>query len=115
MLEGNTTCPGETVVFTCRTTGSLALSSDEYIGTGGKQLTFGHGDREGRRHTISRHIYAELINVSRNGDVTIFVSTFHIVASLSSSVTCTATEYNQNSTIYLRILGKLHSNVQICT
>lgn len=115
LLEGSTTCPGETVVFTCQTIGSLAWSSDEYIGTGGKQLPFGHRDREGSRHTISDNIYAELVNVSILNDATIITSTFHITASLSSSVICTATEYNKNSTIYLRILGKLLSNVQICT
>ena len=47
LLEGDATCPGQTVIFTCQTTGALAWSSAEYFGTSGRQPIFGFGDRAG--------------------------------------------------------------------
>ena len=102
--EGNVACSGQTVVFTCRTSGSLEWRSDEYIGKGpgGRRLTFGIGDRVGPRYTVSNTTYAELANVSAPN----ITSKFYIMASMSSAVTCTATQHSQSSTIYLKILGK---------
>ena len=105
LLEGSIACPDQTVIFTCQTTGPVAWSSDEYIGTGGNQLPFGLDDRVGRRHTVNENIYAELLSIDL--DNRIITSTFRIKASSSSSVTCTATEDNQNySTINITIPGK---------
>ena len=103
LLEGNTTCPNQLVNFTCQTTGSLAWRSDEYIGGGGRQLTFGVHDIIGSRHPINSSIYAELVSIDPDNSIT---SKFHIEASLGSNVTCTATDYHQTSWIYFKILGK---------
>ena len=112
-LENNDTVtayPGETVAFTCQTMGPLAWRSDEYIGTGDRQLSFGLTDRVGSRASINIGIYVDLVSIE-NG---IINSTFHIEASLSSYVICTATNYNQSRQIYLRVLGKLLSSTQVC-
>ena len=79
-------------------------SSDKYIGTGGNQVTFGPGDMVESRIDNNTSVYAVLTVVSGSD----YVSELHITANLSSSVTCIATDYNeQNDTIHLRVLGKL--------
>lgn len=99
-------CRGEMVVFTCQTMGSLAWSSDEYVGGGGNQFTFGLDEPVGTTDGHNESIYAELTDI--DPDNRIITSTFRIMASLNSSVTCAATDYtHNNSTISIRILGKL--------
>ena len=52
LLEGNVTCDGDMVVFTCETVGSdghgLAWSSDDYVGIGGTEISFLAGDISNR-------------------------------------------------------------------
>ena len=109
MLENNDNatviaCRGERVVFTCQTMGSLAWRSDEYIGEGGNLFIFGLDEPKGSTVRHNESIYAVLTDTD-NGIIT---SKFYIEASLSSLVTCAATDYtHNNSTISIRILGKL--------
>ena len=87
----------------------MAWSSDEYIGTDGTQITFGPGDIEQRRISINSSISAVLVNVTGIN----YTSELQITAYLSSSVTCTATDHNQNRTVHLQILGKSLSNSDV--
>jgi hypothetical protein len=118
LLEDDTACPYQTVNFTCQTTGPLAWSSDEYIGTGGRRLEFGRGNSIGdiRRSGINYSIYAVLVNtvsIDPDNSINITTSTLHIKASSNSSVKCTATAYQTNSVIHMRILGKLLSSIHM--
>ena len=109
LLEGDTVtvCSGQTIVFICQTTGPTAWSSNEYIGIGGSQISFGLEDTDivGRRREIDVGIYVELVSI--DPDNRIINSTFHIKASSNSYVTCTATEQSSRSVIFLKILSKL--------
>lgn len=62
-----------------------------------------------RRSIINDSIYAELLSIDHGNRI--ITSTFHIKASLSSFVNCTATDDQNRSTIHMRIPGKFLSNM----
>ena len=79
--------------------GPLAWSSDEYIGRGGRQLPFALTDGVGSSHIVNKNVYAEVIHV--DPDNRIITSTFRIMASSSSLVTCAATAYTHNNSYHI--------------
>ena len=87
-------CPGEEVIFTCVVQGPhLAWSSEEYIGSGGKQPEFGAQDHEKLNKTVKVNSLSNvtLLNISETNGVTRITSQFEIIASAeysTSSVVC---------------------------
>ena len=92
LLDGKYACPGQEVTFTCITNGSVvvAWSSDDYIGSNGRQLEFARSNFLGARvtSTIDPNTFAEL-TMKEDGLVT--ESQLHITVSQeisSATVTC---------------------------
>ena len=87
-------CPGEEVIFTCVVQGPhLAWSSEEYIGSGGKQLEFGARDHERLNKTVKINSLSTvtLLNISETSGVTTITSQLKIIASAmypTNSVVC---------------------------
>ena len=111
LLEGNVTCDGAKVIFTCETMGSvgLAWSSDDYINS---EITFVSEDiSDPDRKQMGTNGYdtiAKLIAVNNNQQT--LTSELHINASVSrstaSSVTCRPTTENERATQPFQIFGK---------
>ena len=110
LLEGNYSCPGQEIIFTCVTNGSVvvAWSSNEYIGTGGLQLEFTSRDSVGRRITSSSNpsTFAEL-TMRAEGLVT--ESQLHIIVSRDipmATVTCSDVSGGSTTFISFGLLRK---------
>jgi hypothetical protein len=93
-FEGNYVCPGEKVILTCITNGSVAVAwiSDEYIDpeTNGIQLEFGSTDPVGHTEmsTINPNTFAELTRKEGNR---VIESQLHITVSKdipTANITC---------------------------
>ena len=114
LLEGNVTCDGDMVVFTCETLGSdgLAWSSEDYIGRNGTEILFIARDFSNRRRKDSNDhdTYAMLTGVNNDTNQVILTSKLHINASVSrstvSSVTCRHTGENLIATQHFQVFGK---------
>ena len=100
LREGNRTCPGEEVIFTCTIRGpsnlqtiAVAWSSTEYIGQG-ESLQLSTANRLGDTETITDmdgSITATATvtnNIDVNGEL-ILETTLRITAVVASTVTCT--------------------------
>ena len=116
LSEGNRTCPGEEVTFTCTTRGSstlaLAWESNEYIGQG-DLLQFTQLDRPGMSiaSMINENVTATLTKNTDENGTPILESELRIVADLGSVVTCTVAnggtarkEFYIAGTLYLILL-----------
>lgn len=116
LLEGNVTCAGDMVVFTCETVGSdghgLAWSSDDYVGIGGTEISFLAGDISGRSRKDSNDYdtYAILTGVNNDTNQLTLTSELHINTSVNistvSSVTCKHTGENLIVTQQFQVFGK---------
>ena len=116
LREGNHTCPGEEVIFTCTVRASstlpvlsLALSSTEYIGEGGS-LQFSTANMLGDVETstgMDGSITATA-TLTKNTDVNgerILESTLRITAVVASMVTCMRGTDGGSESIELSISG----------
>ena len=96
LQEGNYTCPGKEVTFTCTISGSsglaLAWGSIEYIGQG-NPLQFTAENMPGTTKTskINNNVIATLTRTDNVDGVHVLESTLRIVAVLDSMVMCTTT------------------------
>ena len=112
LFEENTTCSGQMVVFTCMTRGSsgLAWSSDQYIGSGGKELLFDSSEYQEVKHSREHpDTNAILTGVYMEEGAQMLVSKLFIIASSSSlnpSVTCRHTDDNEHAIILFHVYGK---------
>ena len=94
LREGNRTCPGDVVIFTCTIRGSsslvLAWSSSEYIGQGNfLQFTTENLPGTIRTSVINGNVTATRTSNTNDNGVSVLESELHIVADQSSTVTCT--------------------------
>ena len=98
LREGNYTCQGEEVVFTCTVSDStlpavvIAWRSDEYIGPDAL-LQFTTNDMQGENRTsmIDENVTAILTRNANDSGVLMVESTLRIVATVPSQVTCGVT------------------------
>ena len=112
LLEGNKTCSGQMVVFTCMIRGSsgLAWSSDQYIGSGGKELLFDSSEYQEVKHSREHpDTNATLTGVYMEDGAQMLISKLIIIASPSSSnplVTCRHTDDDERATILFHVYDK---------
>ena len=117
LLDGNVTCDGAMVIFTCETVGSdgLAWSSEQYIGPGGKEILVVASDISStnprKRTDFNPNTYAILTRITtENNGQRKLTSELHIIASASrspdSSVICKHTNDDQTATIQFQVFGK---------
>ena len=117
LLDGNVTCAGVMVVFTCETVGSpgLAWSSEQYIGPGGTEISFIAHDFTTQPVKYSNNhnnpgTSATLTGVTMDNGVQTLTSKLHIIASASkstiSSVTCRHTDDDLRTTQSFQVFGK---------
>ena len=121
--EGNYTCQGEEVVFTCTVSDStlsvlvIGWSSAEYIGPGALlQFTTDNMLGENRTSMIDGNVTALAIlarNTNDNG-VLMVESTLRIVATVSSEVTCGVTNREDVSSSF-SISGNKLIIIILCT
>ena len=121
--EGNYTCQGEEVVFTCTVSDStlsvlvIGWSSDEYIGPGALlQFTTNDMPGENRTSMIDGNVTALAIlarNTNDNG-VLMVESTLRIVATVPSEVTCGVTNREDVSSSF-SISGNKLIIIILCT
>ena len=98
LREGNYTCQGEEVVFTCTVSDStlpvlvIGWRSDEYIGPDAL-LQFTTDDMQGENRTsmINGNVTAILTRNTNDNGVLMVESTLRIVATVPSQVTCGVT------------------------
>ena len=106
---GQSACPKENVIFNCIVRGSRILlwGSDEYIGTGGKQLEFSTADQDGDRinSSVNQDTFAILTNITDNGGTILLQSELHIVSNQSSIVSCLTTDAESRQSIDFIVLG----------
>ena len=111
-LEGSYVCPGEKIIFTCTTNGSVvAWISDEYIGINGNQLEFGSADFVG--HTVTsitnRNTFAKLTMKEGNR---VTESQLHITVSRdiqTANVTCSDVSHGSSSSVQFELLCKYNT------
>ena len=116
LREGNVTCAGDMVVFTCETVGldghGLAWSSDDYVGIGGTEISFLAGDisHRPRKDSNDYDTYAILTDINNDNNQLTLTSKLYIMASVStstvSSVTCRHTGDNLRATQQFQVFGK---------
>ena len=99
LREGNYSCQGEEVVFTCTVRDStlsvlvIGWRSDEYIGPDALlQFTTNVMQGENRTSMINGNITATLTRNTNDNGVLMVVSMLHIVATVPSQVTCGVTD-----------------------
>jgi hypothetical protein len=119
-LQNGSVCPG-VITFTCETRGSYAIawSSDEYIGSGGNQLTFAAGASHVGEILRSGSIAQTMANFTYNTDengklVMVSILTITIVPnSPGGSVTCTHIGDGTTDSIDFEVIGKIKNNITI--
>ena len=110
LLDGKYACPGQEVIFTCITNGSVVVAwiSDDYIGSNGRQLEFAsnsHSLGAKATSTIDPNTFAEL-TMKEDGLVT--ESQLYITVSQeisSATVTCIDVGTGSNS-VHFELLCK---------
>ena len=109
--DGDIVCPGQTITFICETTGSgtIAWSSDDYIGLG-SQLQFAAFNSldENRTSAISSNTIATFISNTNTGGIPVLVSQLNITVSSAypnPSITCIHVSNNVRDTINFQSLG----------
>ena len=120
LLDGNITCDGVMVIFTCVTEGpndhGLIWSSEYYVGTDGKEIVFTANEISWTKGTNgNRNTNATLTNANNitNNQIRL-TSKLCILASVSTStassgsVTCRRTDEGQaeGDTQHFQVLGK---------
>ena len=89
LREGNHTCPGEEVTFTCIDSLGLAWSSREYIDDSNPlQFTIENSVGQISQSVINGSVTATAELTNRNVNEGVLVSTLHIIAVEASTVTC---------------------------
>ena len=107
LREGNYTCQGEEVVFTCTVSDStlsvlvIAWRSDEYIGPDAL-LQFTTNDIQGENRTsmINENVIAILTRNTDDNGVLVVESTLRIIATMPSQVTCGVTNRDDVSSTF---------------
>ena len=107
LREGNYTCQGEEVVFTCTVSDStlpvlvIGWRSDEYIGPDAL-LQFTTDDMQGENRTsmINENVTAILTRNANDNGVLMVESTLRIVATVPSQVTCGVTDRDDVSSTF---------------
>ena len=108
--DGDIVCPGQTITFICETTGSgtIAWSSDHYIGSGLRlQFSIFNSLDENRTSTISSDTIATFISKS-TGETPVLVSQLNITVSAAypnPSIACIHVSNNVRDTINFQLLG----------
>lgn len=112
LLQGKYACPGQEVIFTCATNGSLvtAWSSEEYIGINGRQLEFITSHPLGHRVTsmVNPNTFAEL--TMKMGEL-VTESQLHILVSRDipvANITCADVSGGSSSSTLFEVLGKFN-------
>lgn len=106
-------CPGEQIIFTCVTRGSLIISwkSDEYIGAGGTRVEFAAVD-VGKDVQINPNAAATLVSAEVINGTRILTSKLTVTATSdyqNPSITCLHVGLLINATISFQLLGILLS------
>ena len=105
-LEG--LCPGEEVVITCETRGSLiiAWASEEYIGYSLRlAFTSVHLVGDTRISPMNPNTVATLIKSEMDGNVQVLQSKLRIIASINSTVMCINVANDRPTSRRIQILG----------
>ena len=102
-------CPGQEVNITCRTTtgsgDTIHWHSEEYIGSGGAEIAFATFNSVG--DNITRGRATAYLTRKLEGD-TILESKLSFVASVNSTVTCSARSISTSNPAVIRIVHGMY-------
>ena len=121
LLEGNVTCAGDMVVLTCETVGSdgLAWRSNDYIGTGGTEISFLAEDISDRlrKYSTDYDTYAILTDVTNEGGKVQLESELHLTVTVNKTFTVTCVHVDQylmeSITFHISTSGKYYITLLI--